>query len=295
MFIVENGQTVIPPTGRKVAIVTITIGLRYIATWHRLCSGSWQAYAALCDFDLIVVSGPLDTGSRAAARSPAWQKLLILSQPWAQQYDRIIWLDSDIIIAGHAPQIMQHAGPPDKISLSIAGDRISDAERMIFLERLFRIQVTPNSERDIWIWEMQKNYRDHKVEEHDYMFNTGVMVLSPQHHNGLFLKCYEGEQADRLYEQPLLSHEIIVGDLAHRISSRFNWGIQETLFLYLPEILDARHMDPEAKAAVQQQAHVLVRRELANAYFLHFYGSMGLMSNMSHADVFGADATAATP
>lgn len=121
------------------------------------------------------------------------------------------------------------------------------------------------------------------------MFNTGVMVVSPQHHNELFLQCYEGEQKARLYEQPLLSHEIIRRDLAYPISNRFNWGIQEALFFYLPEIIDLDKRPPEMIEPVLQLARYFVRRELANSYFLHFYGTMGLMKVLTHEDVFGGE------
>lgn len=288
MVILENPATPVPYTGRKAAIVTLIIGKNYIATWLRLCRASWHAYAERCGMDLIVIAAPLDTSARATARSPAWQKLLILSQPWSQQYERIIWLDSDIVIAPHAPDIIEYAGPAEKISLAISGGRSSTAERMVFMERLYNTTFRPDAEREVWNMEVHKNYTSHKIPEHDVMYNTGVLVLSPLHHRELFLQCYEGEDSGgRLYEQPLLSHEIVERNLAHVINIRFNWGIQEALFLYVPEIITLHQQAEPLRAPAMKMAHFLVRCELRNAYFLHFYGTMGLMMTMNPQDIFG--------
>jgi hypothetical protein len=289
MIILGSADTPVPQTGRRAAIVTIVIGADYQETWARLCRDSWQHYAQVFDLDLIVIAAPLDTGARATARSPAWQKLLILNQPWAQRYERILWLDSDIIIAPQAQDIVKAFGPVAKIGITLSGGRSSDSERMLFLERLYRRPLRPDAERPAWVHDIHLSYDKHGVPRHDTMFNTGVMVVSPQHHNELFLHCYEGEQKARLYEQPLLSHEIIRRDLAYPISNRFNWGVQEALFFYLPEIIDLDERPPEMIEPVLQLARYFVRRELANAYFLHFYGTMGLMKALTHEDVFGGE------
>ena len=137
MILLRSAAAPVPDTGRRAAIVTIVIGADYEETWARLCQDCWRDYARKFDFDLIVIAGPLDTSPRAAARSPAWQKLLILNQPWAQRYERIIWLDSDIIIAPDAQNIALAWGPAEKIGLTRVGEQISESERMLFLERLY--------------------------------------------------------------------------------------------------------------------------------------------------------------
>lgn len=289
MIVLDKPESQVPHTGRKTAIVTLIIGTNYIATWLRLCRVSWLRYARLCDYDVIVIAHPLDTDSRAQARSPAWQKLLILSQPWSAQYERIVWIDSDIIIGPQALDIVAASGPPEKISLAVAGMRHSSDERMIYLERLYNAQFLPDAGDMVWEQEVRKNYRDHKVPEHDIMFNTGVLVVSPAHHRDLFLQCYEeGEDTGaRLYEQPRLSHEIIERDLGHLLNTRFNWGVQETLLLYVPEILTWADQPKHLHPSIIRMAHYLVRRELQNCYFLHFYGSMNLMATLTEDDVFG--------
>ncbi len=291
MVILETPDGEVPHTGRKTAIVTIVIGDTYIGAWLRLCRISWMRYCMLCDYDLIVITCPLDTGARAAARSPAWQKLLILSQPWSERYERIVWLDSDIIIGPKAQEIVAASGPPEKISLAVVGARSAPGERMIYLERLYQAQFQPGAEAMVWEQEVRKNYRDHRVPEHEIMYNTGVLVLSPQHHRDLLLQCYEGEDTGaRLYEQPRLSHELIERDLAWELNTRFNWGIQETLLLYVPEILTWAQQPEHLHPSIIRMARYLVRRELQNAYFLHFYGSMNLMATLTEPHVFGGAA-----
>ncbi len=288
MIILESPESVVPVSGRKTAIVTLIIGDHYISTWWRLSRTSWINYAATYGYDLIVIACPLDTSSRAQARSPAWQKLLILSQPWSERYDRIVWIDSDIIIGPLAQDIVVASGPAEKVSLVIAGSRSSSSERMVLLEQLHAARFMPDAEHMIWDQEVMKNYRDHKVPERTVMGNTGVLVLSPAHHRDLFLHCYAGEDSGaRLYEQPLLSHEIFERDLAFELNARFNWGIQEALLLYVPEILRWKAQPAHLQAPIMKMAHYLVRRELQNCYFLHFYGTMNLMATLTEEHVFG--------
>lgn len=113
---------------------------------------------------------------------------------------------------------------------------------MAVLEQLHRGRFLPTAEHMLWDEEVKKHYRDHKVPERGVMGNTGVLVLSPAHHRDLFLHCYAGEDSGgRLYEQPLLSHEIFERDLAFELNARFNWGMQETLLLYVPGFCAGRN------------------------------------------------------
>src|SRR5437016_2609859 len=87
------------------AIVTLAIGTRYREQWHRVCEVNWTRYAARHGYDVICLEDPLDTSDRARGRSPAWQKCLILGQPFAARYERIVWVDADILISPTAPAV----------------------------------------------------------------------------------------------------------------------------------------------------------------------------------------------
>ncbi len=62
------------------ALVTLAIGEKYLHHWKNFAQNNWQKYADKHGYDLICIDTPLDTSERAQARSPAWQKCLILSQ-----------------------------------------------------------------------------------------------------------------------------------------------------------------------------------------------------------------------
>ena len=94
----------------RVALVTLTIGGDYAERWRRWCEPGWRAYADRHGYDVICIDEPLDGGERAATRSPAWQKCLILERPFAASYDRIVWVDADVVINPAAPDIT--AGVP---------------------------------------------------------------------------------------------------------------------------------------------------------------------------------------
>jgi hypothetical protein len=81
----------------KTAIVTIAIGAAYSARFRAHCEGGWSRYADRHGFQLIVIEAPLDLTPRAAARSPAWQKCLVLRPDVAGSFDRVIWIDSDTL------------------------------------------------------------------------------------------------------------------------------------------------------------------------------------------------------
>src|SRR5947209_14461144 len=97
------------------AIVVVAIGAETLCYWRTYCEQQCRAYAAKSGYDLILVTEPLDRSPRAAGRSPAWQKCLVLSQDFSTIYRQIISLDSDILInAATAPRITDQT-PVDRV------------------------------------------------------------------------------------------------------------------------------------------------------------------------------------
>ena len=82
----------------KKAIVTLAIGEDYINRWRAFCEPNWKAYAKKYGYELIIFDKPLDNSIRASSRSAAWQKCLILDQVAVNKFDRVVWMDSDIVI-----------------------------------------------------------------------------------------------------------------------------------------------------------------------------------------------------
>src|SRR5262249_52771854 len=122
--------------GRK-AIVTICIGDKYLRLWESMAQKNWEEYAACYGYDVVVITDFLDGSEAARARSPAWQKCLILNAPWAQRYERVVWIDADIVIAAGAPDILSAVENPAQIGICRSGDQMSLAERHIYLERIY--------------------------------------------------------------------------------------------------------------------------------------------------------------
>jgi hypothetical protein len=261
MFIVCDGTTPIVPS-RPHALVSIVIGDGYGAVWSRTARPTWEKYAEIHAYDVIVITRPFDVSDR---RSPAWQKCLILSQTWSNLYQRIVWIDADIVINISAPNILDCAGPPQQVSATLVDDQLSLAEKHILMERLFKETIAPDQALARWRGIQRNIYIRNKIEtEESSMVSTGVMVLSPGYHRALLEEIYAAPDLSRGYEQPHLSHAIIRRSLLHEISPRFNWSIWGPALLSCPDILD-----PTLGSAGPYLT--FVQGEFAKAYFLHFY------------------------
>jgi lipopolysaccharide biosynthesis glycosyltransferase len=270
------------PSSARVAIVTFLIGEVYERTWSRMCARSWTSYAQRIGADIIVLKDRIDASD--VSRSPAWQKLLILDLPWAKRYERILWLDSDIIINDEAPDILQYGGPVEKVGICEDSGHLSPAEAQVYLESRLKIQLSPHNVQTSWRTAMRERYATYNTPPHDVMFNTGVLVLSPAHHNEALKSVYSYPQISQLYEQPRLSHSLLEHDLVYTLSPRYNWGIMEPIEL----IFNKGRIGDETPEFMAQIIHVIVRSQLNCAYFLHFYGAMNLLKH--YADTMFHDA-----
>ncbi len=226
--ILRSGRDEPASSSARAAIVSVVIGEVYENTWMRMCAPSWIAYASKIGADIIVLNGRIDASD--VDRSPAWQKLLILDLPWAKRYERIIWLDADIIINEAAPNILDYAGPVEKVGVAEDFGRLSPAEAQVYLECKTKLTLSPHNVLTSWRAAMRGIYIRNQTPPHDTMFNTGVMVLSPTHHADILARRVR-EPADfpSGYEQPQLSHRLVENDLAHILSPRFNWGLVEPI------------------------------------------------------------------
>jgi hypothetical protein len=248
------------------AIVVVAIGVESLAYWKTYCEQQCRAYAAKCGYDLILITEPLDNSRRAAGRSPAWQKCLVLSQGFSQNYRQIISLDSDIVInAAVAPRITDQA-PPDRVGGVISGSHIHEDLRCILSDRLQG--TTAEYVRGLKNWDALQRlaYVHYGLQPLTSVVQTGVLVASPIHHRSIFEAIYHAPErhVSRCYEQIPLSHALLTADLFCRIDSRFNSVFYETALVHYPYLRDSQipHYDWAATYAVQT--------EFANNFFLHF-------------------------
>src|SRR5262249_54037153 len=114
--------------------VTLCIGQQYQSLWKQHCARNWESYARRHGYALVVLDRPLDPAPAAARRSPAWQKCLVLEQPELAGCDRVVWIDSDILINRAAPPVGYDV-PTGKIGAVVSGDYLAPAMKPIFLAR----------------------------------------------------------------------------------------------------------------------------------------------------------------
>jgi hypothetical protein len=251
------------------AIVTLAIGETYEKVWNTLFRESWAAYGDKFGYDVIVIASPLDLTPRSAARSPAWQKLLILSQPWSKNYDRIVWIDSDIIIAPHALDVC--AALPNRAQIGICSrEQMSAVEREIYWERMYNFPPTDPAALNKALDDItDRDFKDFGIERGECPeYNTGVMVFTPDLHAPLLTEVYESfDQTGLRYEQIPLSYRLQHSGKLKLLSPRFNWSIHEAMKMGVLE-----GFNPDVNEILR-----LVKNELSKCYFLHFAGSMPLM------------------
>lgn len=245
----------------KTVLVTLAIGPYFQDLFRRKAESSWREYAERFGHELIVLTEPLDTSGRARDRSPAWQKCLIPSQKWAEGYDRIVWLDCDIVINNQlAPDIVPQvpAGKVGGVTTVSTPPLTSSMAKEVLGPSYYTDYGLPLAFPEI--------------------FNTGVLVYQPELHAALFrhvYDSYEEPEGNWHYEQRPLSWHIVEAGLTHSIDRRFNKIWAHDLFEYFSFLAAENCPDREA----------LIRRCLAisfpASYFFHFAGMQGHMEHLS--------------
>ncbi len=251
----------------RVALATLALGRRYEQRWHRVCEPLWRAYAERHGYELICLTTPLDGSDRARARSPAWQKCLVLEQPFAADFDRVVWVDADVAIRPDAPPI--HADVPRELVGAV--DEYASPTRELHELTLAKLYAhweasgvayvdNPTAADYYAAWGLEPRF--------DRVVQTGVMVLSPEHHAAILRDTYdryEDRGAALNYEMRPLSWELLNAAAVDWLDPSFNriWAAWKAL--HHPFLLnDPGHPDAPRVAA----------RALADVNFLHFAGDV---------------------
>jgi hypothetical protein len=260
----------------KTRLVTLVIGDEFRLRWQALCEPGWRNYAARHGYDLLAVPQSLDASPRARARSPAWQKCLVLGEQVAAGFDRIVWIDADIIINPAAPAITDGV-PIDKIgAVDEHAYPTPDGRRrtLTTLVEMWRphdalIAASFESFLDPPAWHAMAGL----PRRGERIVQTGVMVLSPQHHRELLEHVYFNYEdvggAPLNFEMRPLSFEVQERGIQHWIDGRFN---------ALAGYLKLQHeIDGGAQISTPQQIWQFLWSEYHRNYFLHFAGQHALM------------------
>jgi hypothetical protein len=268
------------------AIVTLAIGQQYLDSWRHFCEPSWRSYASKHSYDIICIDTPLDKSARAQDRSPSWQKCLVLSQEFSPKYQRIVWVDSDILINTKISPNIVDGVPIDKVGAAEQLTYSHDAGTLPqqLLERVYKYWTNPiinYTARDYYTnWGLPGN--------HDWVVQAGVLVLSPSHHRALLESVYYNYE-DRggsvwHYEMRPLSYELMNAGIVHWIDPRFNLLWPYWQMMYYPMLLEPKAR-PDLPARVTRKVAAALRMDFRtrlrrvgvtaafwNSYFLHMGG-----------------------
>jgi len=284
--------------GNKKAVVTLAIGLKYEKLFKEFCEPGLIEYCKKFNYDLICLTKPLDNTERAKNRSPAWQKLLILSQTWSSNYEQIVWLDTDIIVNNNNALDIAEIVPVEKIG---AVDQYSIPSKELYQIAFKRFYLSHFGEiPEINNLTPASYYSNNNLvceKPLTQVVQTGVMVASPQHHQEIFEYTYEkyedfngSLQSRNQYEMPALSYELISKDLVRWLPNQFNFDVISNLLAYYPFLVPAHekcltHFLARQFKTSQEGRASEMRTCLDSihdlAIFMHFNGCHDFMREMS--------------
>ena len=221
------------------AIVTLLIGDAVRGLWTEHMEKGWRQYAAKHGYDIVLIDAYLDTGPLAKARSPHWQKCLVLQHPEVKPYRHAVWVDADIAINHFtAPSIIAGVRE-DKVGCVIAGGGGG-----------------PNG-----------TYAKYGITSRtDQQTNSGVLVMQPARHAEMMDWIYRNyrENDHSAKENVPLSFHLIENDLAEPIDPRFNVDWMTIMLRDYPFL--ANFLNPERDKMVPYCIHTA----WAKSFFLHF-------------------------
>ena len=292
----------------KKAIVTLAIGQAYEAIFEKYCRPLWSLYAEKHGFDLIVITQHLDNSPRAKSRNISWQKCLIFSDPRIQKYDRVVWVDSDILINPNSPDITLGV-PLEKIGVVDEAATPSKEDLKLYLERFskhssFAPETAPIGSMET-LSPAMKEYLEYAFNptayynsfglsgEFESIVQGGVIALSPRYHQELLERvyyAYEDKGPEWNYEQRPLGYEIQKQQKEFWLSPKFNmtWVILKALmypFLDSKSTMSERILKKLGRDSRSELISQCMTATFLNNYFLHYAGGKG--SDMQYVNTSG--------
>jgi hypothetical protein len=238
------------------AIVTAIIGDKHRNLWERHARDSWMRYVARHGYELILIQQPIDPSNFGRSRHVAWQKLLLFQLPQVQRFERIAWVDCDILINDQAPDLF--AGVPvEKIGAVHDQPLLSTPAMATVFQWL-----NPGHGTDAKSRAQVRASASGLPPNFDFIINTGVLVLSPNHRE-LLEHVYRNhrETPDSFMENMALCYEMLTRDLYFPLDPRFNLLWQEVKFGFYSFV-----------RAFPALAPMCIANALSNCFFLHFAG-----------------------
>lgn len=281
-----HGVTVTQVPNTK-ALVTIAVGAIHYQFWKRYAFPSWKTYAAIHGYDVICFEEVLDASPRAGSRSVSWQKCLILGHEKVKHYERVVWLDSDIIINHfNAPCLVSQVNPA-KVGAVNAWETAGVPEYNLIQQRM----VAYCRKHKLPFYNIGRDYfKDYGLAGiSDKAVQGGVLVLTPAVHRELLLTVYNNYEDNRPafwhYEMRPLSFELISRDACQWIDSRFNHVVENVklakYYQHLPQNFFGRVIRVVGIKAyrflstfgISFWQEALVNEAYLSGYFIHFAGN----------------------
>jgi len=264
------------------AIVTMAVGGRYMEDWRKVCESNWRAYAERHGYDIICIDHLLDESPRGRGRRFTWQKCLILEQESVQRYERVVWLDADILINVDLAPCMTAGVPPEKVGVPNGWWAPSPEWRHECLRRTYEYFGADS----VVNYDPHEYYRQYGFPKtFDAAPTNGTMVLSPAHHRELLKRNYYDYEDRGIRwndEMRPFAYEVMNAGCAHWLDPRFDlnwweWRIMNYPFLVNPPY--PRRFDQRVRRKLARwlgsDSYTDMRRACVNATFcqcfsLHF-------------------------
>lgn len=270
------------------ALVTIALGNNYYNLWKKYAYPSWKNYAEKNGYDIVCFTNSLDNSDKATNRSASWQRCLVLNDE-TKKYERIVWMDADIIINPMAPSIVEMV-PAEKIG---GTDSYSFYSKKLFslIYEKWIAEWKINNSKAIVNRTGKEFYNNYGIDtESNDVIDPSVMVLNPKIHKELLEYVYYHYEdkggAEWNYEMRPLSYEIVKNNFHHFIDDRFNYILVSFLTLNYPYLHNLKYdnsfigklfrkifLATNHKTLLQ----LATTAAFSNSYFLHFSSCMEWM------------------
>jgi hypothetical protein len=226
----------------KVLLVVIAITPGYLENYTNKFRKSHEQYAKKHNYDFRVIDYMLDTTINHTSAF-SFQKILVCSQYWSEQYDYIVCIDADIFINPESPAIH---------------DYVKD-EKIGIVDEMAQPSVELREEYDGTAKDYYKQVPSIELDTR-MILNTGVMVFQPKLHckflRSIFDKHVIGCMTSNRgyhYEQTTVGYELQTHKMFTLIPNKFNalWGL-------------SKHM--------KSTSHITLEEFYKDNYFIHFAG-----------------------
>ncbi|MHA1598619.1 MAG: hypothetical protein ACTSV1_07840 [Alphaproteobacteria bacterium] len=266
------------------AIVTLAVGDDYVAGFMKYAEPTWRKYCTRHGYDAILLTDLIDTNCDFSKKSIHWQKLLVGILPQLQDYDRVVWVDGDILINHRmAPSIVE-AVTSDKIGVIDAspefhyGDDVYNLHsRFLILNYLMKMKMggaKPGGVDRVTITDgdLASYYKFLGFEEPVSRFiNTGVFVFEPKRHGAFLAGIYQKYDRDYMdFENTPLSYEFQANDAVEYVDGRFNHVWRSVAVKHYPFLFNRDRI-----ADYDQMLRLCANVTFRNSYFMHFAGGGG--------------------